>query len=304
MDGPNDAQGGIGVTDDTRNEAISDLRSRIRDHWEGFSPAARSVCRSLSESSAERLLFMSALDLGEKTKTSNATVIRTLQALGYSGLADLKSKVAAPFTTDTHPELRARQRIESTGGDLGKVWESVVAESIDRIELMRGAFSLEDYQYAVQLLLDAQQITTYGFGASFIVAEHLSLKLRRMGRRSRCIQSGGFRFADDLLGIERDDVVVVFAPARLVTDVEVLFDRTRAVGATSILVTDELMERLADDVTVALHSPNTPTGLTGEPLSSLVIADALIQGVAASNVERAVESSHTLTTLREQLGFS
>ena len=96
---------------------------------------------------------------------------------------------------------------------------------------------------------------------------------------------------------------MVFAPARLVTDVEVLFDRNRAVGAQTVLVTDELQEQFGAEVAAVLRSPNTPTGLTAEPLTSLVVADALAQGMAASNVERTVESSHTLNALREQLGF-
>jgi hypothetical protein len=66
-------------------------------------------------------------------------------------------------------------------------------------------------------------------------------------------------------------------------------------------VTNELIEELADDVTVAMHAPNTPTGMTGEILTSLVLADALAQAVA--DQERTVESSHTLTMLRHQLGF-
>jgi hypothetical protein len=52
-----------------------------------------------------------------------------------------------------------------------------------------------------------------------------------------------------------------------------------------------------------LHAPNTPTGLTGEPLTTPVLADALAQGVAASDVERTVETSHTLNTVRQQLGY-
>ena len=289
---------------EARNEAITDLRRRIRDHWDSFGAAGRAVCRSLAESSAEHLLFMSALDLGQESRTSNATVIRTLQSLGYSGLPELKRRVAAPFTNSPKPELRARQRTEASGGDLPNVWERVHAESVDRLELMRASFDLENYAYAVKLLLGANHIITYGFGASFIAAEHLSLKIGRLGRRGRCINSAGFRFADDLLAIERGDIVVVFAPARLVTDVEVLFDRTRAVGAQTILVTDELEEdQLGTEVAAVLRSPNTPTGLTAEPLTSLVVADALAQGMAASNVERTVESSHTLNALREQLGF-
>nr|WP_042191727.1 MurR/RpiR family transcriptional regulator [Kibdelosporangium sp. MJ126-NF4]CEL20250.1 Glucokinase / HTH-type transcriptional regulator (HexR?) [Kibdelosporangium sp. MJ126-NF4]CTQ97476.1 Glucokinase (EC 2.7.1.2) / HTH-type transcriptional regulator (HexR?) [Kibdelosporangium sp. MJ126-NF4] len=291
------------VTNATRNPALLDLRSRIRDHWDEFSPAARGVCRSLSAITPERLLYMSAQDIGAESKTSNATVIRTLQALGYTGLADLKGKVAAPFTTEIAPEERARQRVESTGGDLARVWDRVVSEALDRIELLRRSHSLEAYSTAVRILVEARQVLTYGVGASSVSGEHLSLKLRRTGLRSRSIQSAGFRLADDLMDIEQGDAVVVFAPGRMLVDMEVLLDRARTVGAKIILVTDQLAGELADEVTVSLHAPHSPTGMSGESLTGMVIGDALAQAVAAADQERTVESSHTLTVLRQQLGF-
>ncbi len=155
----------------------------------------------------------------------------------------------------------------------------------------------------MDLLLGAREVAVFGFGSSFVVAEHMTMKLRRMGRRARVIRTSGFHLADDLLGIGQGDVVVVFAPGRLMTDIEVLLDRVRTVGAEAVLITDELEQQLTDSVSVVLRAPNTPTGLTGEPVNTIVLADALIQGVAASDVERTVESSHTLTTLRQQLGF-
>jgi DNA-binding MurR/RpiR family transcriptional regulator len=257
----------------------------------------------LSAITPEHLLYASASELGAQTRTSNATVIRTLQSLGYSGLAELKGLVAGPFSTAVAPEVRARRRMESTGGDLQEVWNRVTAESIDRIELLRRNFSLERYEAAVHMLLEAREIATFGFGASFVAADHMALKLRRSGRRSRSMNAAGFRLADELLGIERGDVVVLFTPGRLLNDVEAVLDRARSVGANSILVTDELVGRLDDVVSVTLHAPNTPTGLTGEPLTSMVLADALTQGVATSDMERTVEASHTLTTVRQQLGF-
>ena len=292
------------VTDLTgRNVGITELRARIREHWSDLSPAAQEVCRSLSEITPERLLYMSALELGAETRTSNATVVRALQSLGYSGLAELKSAVARPFTDMTAPEERARRRVESTDGDLQNVWDKVTAEAIDRIELLRRTFSLKDYQRAVDLLLEAREVKAFAFGATFVVAEHIAMKLRRMGRRARVSRASGFALADDLLAIERGDVIVLFAPGRMLTDIVVLLDRVRAVGASSVLVTDELGDQLADSVTVVLRAPNTPTGLTGEPISPMLLADALAQGVAASDVERTVEASHTLTTLRQQMGY-
>ena len=43
-----------------------------------------------------------------------------------------------------------------------------------------------------------------------------------------------------------------------------------------------LVGKLDDQVTVTLAAPNTPTGLTAEPFTSLVLADGLVQGVAAA----------------------
>ncbi len=298
-----DTQLAADVTGLTRNLGITELRARIREHWNALSPGAQGVCRILAEITPERLLYMSAMELGAETRTSNATVVRALQSLGYSGLAELKSEVAKPFTDGTAPDVRARRRVESTGGDLRSVWDKVVAEAADRIELLKSTFCLERYHRAVDLLLGAREVTVFGFGSSFVVAEHMTMKLRRMGRRARTIRTSGFHLADDLLGIGQGDVVVVIAPGRMMTDIDVLLDRVRTVGAESILITDELEEQLTGSVSVVLRAPNTPTGLTGEPVSTMVLTDALTQGVASSDIERTVESSHTLTTLRQQLGF-
>ena len=238
-----------------------------------------------------------------ESKTSNATVIRTLQLLGYAGLAELKDMVAAPFT-QAHREERLRNRMEMTGGDPKHVWDWVIREAIERIEFLDEHLAMDSYKEAVRLMLEAREITTYGFGANYVAAEHLTLKLRRLGRRSRCIQTAGFRLADDLLAIERGDVVIVIAPGRLIIDAQTVIDRARAVGAGIILLSEQLVaEKLADDVTVAIHVPNTVTGITPEVLTTIVVTDALAQAVAAADTEQTLESAHTLETIRQQLGF-
>jgi DNA-binding MurR/RpiR family transcriptional regulator len=301
--GRDHTQLGPAVTELTRNQGITDLRARIREHWEQLSPAAQEVCRRLGEMTPEQLLYRSAVELGAETRTSNATVVRTLQSLGYAGLAELKSAIARPFTDQTAPEVRARSRVEATRGELPNVWEMVTAEWIDRIKLMRDGFSAPAYQQAVELMLGAREIVPFGFSSSYVVAEHLTFKLRRLGRRARSVRSSGFCLPDDLLVLDQGDVVVVFAPGRIVVDIEVLLDRVRTVGAHSVLVTAELADQLADAVDVVLIAPHSPTGLTGDAATAMVVADALVQGVAASDVEGTVEYSHTLNTLRQQMGF-
>jgi DNA-binding MurR/RpiR family transcriptional regulator len=286
-----------------RNVGITDLRARIRAHWDQLSPAGQDVCRRLGELAPEQLLYRSAVDLGADTRTSNATVVRTVQSLGYAGLADLKTAIAGPFQDQTAPEIRARSRVEATKGELPNVWDMVTSEWIDLVKLMQTTFSAGAFQLTVEMLLSAREIVPFGFSSSYVVAEHLTFKLRRLGRRARSIRSSGFCLPDDLLGLESGDVVVLFAPGRMVTDIHVLLDRVRTVGARCVLITAELADRIEDSVDVVLIAPHSPTGLTGDAATAMVMADALIQGVAAADVESTVEHSHTLTTLRQQMGF-
>src|SRR5262245_38669973 len=169
------------VTELTRNQGITDLRARIRDHWDRLSPAGQDVCRALGEMTAEQLVYRSAVDLGAETRTSNATVVRTLQTLGYGGLAEAKAAIARPFPDQTAPDVRARNRVEATKGELPNVWKMVTDEWIDRIRLMQSGFSAEAYQRAVELMLGAREIVPFGFSSSYVVAEHLTFKLRRLG---------------------------------------------------------------------------------------------------------------------------
>lgn len=287
----------------SRSPRLDDFRARIRRHSDEFAPAARRVCQVLAELTPEELVYMTASELGRRTRTSNATVVRTLQSLGYEGLSDLKATIAGPVTSDIVSAVKARERVDSTGADLETVWEFVTAEAIERIELLRQSHSHEKFVQAIDLLLDAQTVLVFGFGATSPAAEHLARQLRRIGVSSRQLLGSGFQLADEMLSITRGSVVVIFAPARFPQELEVLIDRARAVGARTILVTHELTTRLEDAVTLTIQAPNSTTGLTAEALSSITVADVLTQGLATLDAERTVQTSHALGTLRRQLGF-
>lgn len=285
------------------NPRLADLRGRIRAHSEQFARAAQRVCRVLTELTPEELVYMTAAELGRRTRTSNATVVRTLQALGYEGLSDLKATIVGVGPTEVVPAVKARRRVQSTGRDLETIWDLVTAEAIERITLLRGTHASKKFAEAVRLLLGADTVLTYGFGATGVVADHLAQQVRRIGHSSRRIRGSGFQLADEMLSIERGSAMVLFVPGRFPREVEVLLDRCQTVGANTILITHELADRLVNSVTLVLDAPNTSTGLSAEALSPLIVADALAQAVAALDAERTVQSSHTLGTIRRQLGY-
>ncbi|RVX46824.1 RpiR family transcriptional regulator [Nonomuraea polychroma] len=280
---------------------IEQLRAMVRQLWEELSPAERAVCHYLISASPEQILFASAQELGNATGTSNATVVRTMQRLGFGGLPGLKRALAAEFTSAVAPDVRLRQRISHVGQDLSGIWERVFDEARERIDHCRRLLDAEAFKKAVELLVNAPAALVFGTGASEPAARHLALKLGRRGHRVRATAATGFALADDLLWLGHGEVLVIFQPGRRLKEITVLIDRAHAVGASTVLISDELGGEFAERVEAVLAAPHTPTGITAEPLTGIIVADALLLALDSLDESRSVEHSHQLNALREHL---
>lgn len=280
---------------------IEQLRAVVKQVWEELSPAERAVCRFLISAAPEQILFASAQELGSATGTSNATVIRTMQRLGFGGLPGLKRALATEFTSSVAPDVRLQQRISHVGHDLSDIWARVFDEAFERIEHCKRLFDQETFTRAVAVVAAAGSVLVYGAGASEPAARHLALKLGRRGHRARAIAATGFALADELLWLSHGDAVVIFQPGRRLREIDVLIDRARAVGAGVILVSDELGAAFEGKVEAVLSAPHTPTGITAEPLTGIIVADALLLAIDSLDESRSVAYSHQLSGLREQL---
>lgn len=279
------------------------LRSKITDAWDSMSKAERSVCSFLLTSSPEHLLYSSAAALGQDSGTSNATVVRTFQKLGYSGLSELKRELAVPFTSSVAPEERLKQRISHIGDTMGSKAKRVWTEAEELIELTRDTLSIDDLSSAIDIMARASKTYTYGIGLSSVAALHLAMRLRRIGMSVNHLHDDGFLLADRLLEMRAEDVLVLFVPGRLTTAVEMLVEHARAVGCRIVLFTDELIAPLGARVDTAIQVPRTPTGLSDENFLVLLVSDIVIQGITAVSPDSALTASHALTTLRNRLGY-
>lgn len=176
--------------------------------WEALSASERAVAQYLASAPVAQLLFAGAQELGTASGTSNATVVRALQRLGYAGLPALKHELASDFTSEVAPEIRLQQRIDHVGRDLDGIWGDVVDEAHERIEHTRRLTEPDALRAAVTALAEAGEIHCYGIAASEPAARHLALALGRIGLRARFVGATGFALADPLLALRQGDAVV------------------------------------------------------------------------------------------------
>ncbi|MFG2075789.1 DNA-binding transcriptional regulator, MurR/RpiR family, contains HTH and SIS domains [Nonomuraea maritima] len=276
------------------------LRELIASKLDELPPAERRVAEYLRDH-AHEIIFATSGEIGAATGTSDATVIRTAKALGYSGLPELKREASRQAIGGTRPSARLRSRIDKAGQEIESLIDHVFTEAGERMLETRRLITEEDLVAAVDLLVGAREIVSFGLGPSEMCAHYLTLRLRRLGRQARLVNSTGFRLADDLLGLQESDVMVLYVPGRLFNDVFILLDHAQAVGARVLLFTDSLLPILADRVTLSLTAVHSGAGYTGEGLSALLLTDCLLLGVAARDRDRATNTSELLNSLRTSL---
>jgi DNA-binding MurR/RpiR family transcriptional regulator len=271
------------------------FQERFANAGTQLTPTERKIAEFLIRH-PDDVIDASALQIANACGTSDATVIRAVQTLGYSGLRELKRE----FLQDV---LRRRSLSASLDHTLDQVLASdspvsrVLADSVSVLETFRQEFDHAIVDRAAKTLAGAQRIYAYGLGPGGLVAAFFSLHLNRFGFDAQAMAQTGYRLADELLPIRNGDSVALFAPYHQTAEVEAIVDHSKAVGASVILITEALGVSLKDRVDVVIRTPATVSSLASEMLVPQALSIALAMQMAAQDRKAAVDRGRLFNRL-------
>ncbi|MFN3449503.1 MAG: MurR/RpiR family transcriptional regulator, partial [Roseococcus sp.] len=151
--------------------------ARLAEAAPRLSPAARRVARFL-EQNPPLALALSASELAARTATSDATVIRTVQALGFAGLPELKRALAAALAAPPpDPGEAMRRTLAEAGADAARAVDMVLETQREALEALAAPDSRATLRAAVAALHPARRILVFGLGPSAALARALALLL-------------------------------------------------------------------------------------------------------------------------------
>ncbi|QRP43291.1 MurR/RpiR family transcriptional regulator [Amycolatopsis sp. FDAARGOS 1241] len=283
-----------------RDEKADPLSARVAERFAELSPAEQRVADYLMRHQ-QAILLSTAGDLGTLSGTSDATVVRAVKALGYSGLPELKREVGKQVVGDTNPATRLRERIEQAGGDPAALLDQVLTESVERLTETRRLLTTPEFAAAVDLLDDAEEVLGYGLGPSELPMQYLVTRLHRLGRRAWSTSATGFRLADDLVRLTAGDLVVLNVPDRVLHDIKTLVEHAREIGARVLLITNSTRPALAGRVDVTLTAVQSLSGLSHDGLGASLVVDCLLAGLARKDPAAVSQRTDLLVALRTAL---
>ncbi|XTZ38649.1 MurR/RpiR family transcriptional regulator [Salmonella enterica] len=263
---------------------------RFRKRGSQLTPGLRAVASYIDEN-REAVLEQTAMEIAATLKTSDATVIRAIQALGFAGLRDLK----ITLEQWVGPALSSSEKMSTTVSGL----TSDVNEAID--------FVLEGHLYtckvlsepenryaiaqAVAFLAQARQVAIFGIGASGILADYATRLFSRIGLPATPLNRTGIGLAEQLIALQRGDVLIMMAQKSAHREGLTTLREARRLGIPSILLTNALDSRFSKEANIVIHVPRgdekDKTPLHGTVLLCL---EMIILSVASTAPQRAIKT--------------
>jgi DNA-binding MurR/RpiR family transcriptional regulator len=262
---------------------------------------ARRVLKFIAEN-REIVLASSAADLGARLCTSDATIVRTVQAAGFAGLNDLKAAILESLTAASSPADNMRRTLAELASSTGSAVDNVLAAHAEGLNTLASKQCRAQIAEAVHALDAAERIVIFGIGPSSALATYVSILLARAGRRSRVLNVTGGMLADQLLDLQSGDVVLLLAYGGLYPEVAAVLDEAKSQSLPTVLMTESAGTPLAKLADVVVALPRGRPGNVALHGGTLVALEAIVLALAAARPDDALMSLDRLNSLRRAIG--
>ena len=265
-----------------------------------LSPAELRVVQYIA-GEREEVAFLSAAEIARELATSDATVIRAAQSLGYAGLPELKAELQDALRSRATPVLRLGRSLEELGDDPVAILEHALANERQLVDDARASLRPAEFVRALEVLDQAERVVAFGIGPNGPHAQYLAIRLVRLRRHAIAVSARGAGLADALLDLRKGDVVVAIAYEQAAMEVRAMFERARELKLRVVLVTDSLGLALGDRLTISLSARRAGSGMYHQSGITIVILDALLMALAARRRASSLDAARDLQRLRDRI---
>jgi DNA-binding MurR/RpiR family transcriptional regulator len=256
------------------------VRERLMQAGAAFSNSELKVVRQLlANYPAAGLTTVSRL--AKAAEVSDPTVLRLAVRLGFEGFAEMQTALLSEV--EAHMRSPLTLSPAARGPAASNVYQDFLARTLTQCDAVARETATANYERVVALLTNPRlQILCLGGRFSRFVAGILQRCLHHLRDGTRLLEGSSADLTDELAGIGRRHVLVVFDYRRYQTDVVRFAEAAKARGATIILFTDIWKSPIAAHADVMLTAPTD----TDSPFDTLVTPLLQVEAVVAAAADR------------------
>lgn len=228
-----------------------------------------------------RVAAMRVEELADIAGVSVPTANRFARALGFEGYAQFRTALVLGFEAALAPVEKLRNSTDQPASP-ADVFAHTLDTMAGNVEKTRLALDAEDCARAVSAILKARRVFIIGFGASSWLGGLLQRKLEVYCDDVHLVSSieGSSHGARLLHRLQENDLVVVIAFPRYLSDTVFLTGRAREAGAHILALTDSERSPLAPMADIRLFASTDSPFFANCEASALALIEALSSAVA------------------------
>lgn len=276
------------------------FEQRLADSFGRMRPAEQRVAQYF-QGNPEEVLIASAAGLAARAGTSDATVVRTVRALGFSGLEELRRTLAQELRDTLSLPDRLSRTLNEAGGSVAMAFDQTLDIHFRSLEKLRRAITPELFERAVEGIAGARRTLVFGLGPSSAIATYLAIQLGRFGLEAAAFTNSGLLFADDLQKLRDGDLVIILAYGRVYAELVTLLDEIESRRLRSFLITDTLAARLRSRVELVLPVARGRADMLSMHTATLGFVETLLVGICVKRPEATLAGLTKLDEARAKL---
>ncbi len=233
----------------------------------------------LENADYKRIMYFTITEFAKATGTGEATILRFCRLLGFDGYQVFKLQIARELS---------QQEVDDdvTSGDFRtnilKAYEAAISTCLSSVPA-------ETVESVCDLILNAQRISCFGVGNSYIAALELHNRLLAMGVPSMCESDAHIQ---NVLSstLTENDLVIVFSVSGSTKDVVEATNFAKHYGVKIVLITAHDVSPLTKlaDVVIATGEPDiySESSSMTNKVVQLYVIDTLCEALHRKDEER------------------
>ncbi len=264
--------------------ALEDRFSRSQDK---LSPSRQKLLRSILENPADTF-FLSSREMAKRYEVDAATIVRTIQVLGYNKFAEFVTDLRSHFVTRITPYtvLKAASKEKKTVTD--RVRQSLELD-------MRNLQALQSTIDALQInaisltIKKAQRVLVVGIDLAASLSWYLSYGLMTLGFAAEAPVGSTGNVQRRVRTLTRKDLLIVISFGQCLRDTVEAAQRARKQGVPTFGITDSGTTPIALVCDQSFIASTTSSSFGGSYVAPIALMGAILVACAQTQTSRSLQ---------------
>ena len=277
---------------------LTSLGSRFLDSQADLSASRQRLLRQILDESSETF-FLSSREMGRRYNVDSATIIRTVQALGYEKFADFAQDLREHFVTQITP-YSAMKAAEQTHKSVADRVQHSVDKDLENLNAFRANVDPDNVVEIARRISHARRIIIIGIDFAASLAGSLAYALVRLGFDAEAPAGSSGVVQNKIKILTPNDLLIGISFGRGLRDTIEAIKTARRRNVPSFGITDSDTTPIARYCDMYLVSPASRTSFIDSYVAPTAAINAIL--VACAHIQSARSLEHLRESEEEHFG--